>query len=123
MNTARCANREKLASQCTTLQLNMEKSPTAIPVINREQQEAGLSGSHPADNICPRTLPGTQFSSFAACNITMRLRNQPIKRATKQLAGYKHTVNPSGRPNITMDVRSTSMPSCEWPVAQYMHIK
>ena len=57
----------------------------------------------------------------------MRLRNHPInKSVTKQLAGYKHKLNPFGglnpRPNIATELRSTSMPPYDWPVAQYMHI-
>jgi hypothetical protein len=127
MNTARCTNREKLASQYYITTEHGEAACGHPVLITREEEEAGLLGPQPADRVCPRTLPGTQFSTFAACIITMRLRNHPIKRVTKQLAGYKHKVNPSGglnpHPNIAMELRSTSMPPYDWPVAQYMYIK
>jgi hypothetical protein len=115
MDTTRCANREKLASQYyITTEHGEAACGHPVRITREEEEEAGLLGPQPADRICPSTLPGTQFSSFAACNITMRLRNHPIKKATKQLAGYKHKVNPSGslnpRPDITMELRSVSMP-------------
>jgi hypothetical protein len=94
--------------------------PGHFVLITREKGEEH-SVPQPADTICPRTLPSTQFSSFAACNKTKHLRNQLIRRATKQLAGYKHKVNPSERlsPNLrvnnTVQLHSISMPSYEWP--------